>query len=51
MDQFAHRQNVERFERELRTESDPQRRATLERLLVEERAHLERLRKARDTQR
>ena len=51
MDEFAHRQNVERFEDELRTEADPQRRAMLERLLAEERRDLERLRQAREAQR
>ena len=50
MDEFAHSQNVERFEYQLRTETDPQRRAMLERLLAEERQHLERLRPAREAQ-
>lgn len=42
MEEYAHRQNIERFERELRQESNPERRALLEQLLAEERAQFER---------
>ncbi len=47
MEEFAHRQNIERFEHELEREIDPNRRAMLERLLAEERAHLDRIRSER----
>lgn len=43
MEEFAHRQNVERFEHALAHEPDPKRRDLLERLLAEERQHLKRL--------
>lgn len=47
MEEFAHRQNIERFEHELEREMNPNRRAMLERLLAEEREHLERIRRER----
>jgi hypothetical protein len=36
MDGFLHRENIRRFERLLETETDPDRRATLQRLLEQE---------------
>jgi len=43
MEEFAARENIHRWERALEAETDPKRREVLERLLMEERAHLERL--------
>ena len=37
MEEFAHRKNIDRFERELAGERDPQRRKVLEDLLASER--------------
>lgn len=43
MEEFAHRQNIERLEHELEREIDPVRRALFHQLLAEERAQLERI--------
>ena len=51
MEKYAHEENIRRFERELRTETDPERRAVLESLLHEERVQLERVRKERGERR
>ena len=40
---YAHQANVERFERELASETNPERRELLERLLEEERVQLKRV--------
>jgi hypothetical protein len=43
MEEFATRENIHRWERALESETDPKRREVLEQLLMEERAHLQRL--------
>jgi len=43
MEEYAHRRNVERFERELAAESDPRRRQLIEDLLETEREQLARV--------
>lgn len=40
MEEYAHRKNIERFERELSAETDPDKRRMLEQLLAEERSRL-----------
>jgi hypothetical protein len=40
MEEFAHRKNIDRFERELAGERDPQRRKVLEDLLASERRRI-----------
>lgn len=43
MEEFAHRENIRRFENELRSEPDPAKRRLIEALLAEERKGLERV--------
>jgi hypothetical protein len=50
MDRFVIRQNIERYAALLKREPDDGRRRTLERLLVEERAKLEKMEKPGDAQ-
>ena len=45
MEEYAHRQNVERFRQELADERDPERRSLLERLLEDELKQLDRVRR------
>lgn len=40
MEEWAHRKNIERFERDLRSETDPHKRRRLEELLALERSRL-----------
>ncbi len=52
MEEYAHRKNIELFEREISSEEDPERRKLLEDLLAEEREQLTRVigEKKRDRQ-
>jgi rubrerythrin len=43
MEEYAHRKNIERFESALARESDPSARKRLEKLLQDERKHLDRV--------
>ena len=43
MEEYAHRRNIERFERELASEGDPGRRKLIEDLLATEREQLARV--------
>jgi hypothetical protein len=43
MEEYAHRRNIERFERDLAAETDPMRRKSLEDILASEREQLERV--------
>ena len=40
MEEYAHRKNIERFERDLASETDPEKRKVLEKVLADERARL-----------
>lgn len=44
MERYAHEENFRRFEHEIRRETDPEKRAMLEQLLIAERLHLGRCR-------
>jgi hypothetical protein len=43
MEEYAHRKNIERFERELASEQDPRRRGLIENLLTSEHEQLARV--------
>jgi hypothetical protein len=51
MEEWAHRKNIERFERELQSEADPQKRRRLEEFLDAERGRLAELRRQRGLER
>jgi hypothetical protein len=51
MERYAHERNIERFERDLKSEPDPARRRLLETLLSKEKARLADLQRNRDPHR